>query len=216
MEPEPRHDAVGVVGVLARQLARGLAELELILAHGALRAVRHVLRRDVHRGERVDRRRRRGRRAGAVVLRQTIDERVQVGAGEEPRRVDAGCRWTGIGTAQAAVRSRGRRRGRDAAETWAWRVGRVVVVLAPVYDPVAGGALVREQRRRLEEPLGRRVHGLARHGEFDLVEEAAEAARAEDVGGRGRHGAQRAAAHVAPVQAPPPALPPTGAVRAGL
>jgi hypothetical protein len=148
---------------------------------------------------------------------------VQVGAREELCWVEAGGRWTGIrvGPVHVAARARRRRRGWDPAAAWTRCV--VVLLLAPVYDPVARCALVRWQRwrrlevrgqrwRRLEELLGRRVH---RQRQLDLVEEAAEAARAGDVGGGGRHGAQGAAAHVAPVQAPPPPLPRAGAVRTG-
>ena len=69
------------------------------------------------------------------------------------------------------------------------------------------------EERRLEELVGRRDHG-PRRWQVDLVQEAAEAARAEDVRGRVRDGAHRAAAHVAPVQAPRPPAPSHAARRA--
>lgn len=84
------------------------------------------------------------------------------------------------------------------------RVGRGVVpgVGGPVvYDPAAR-PFVREERR-LEELVGLRDHG-PRRGQVDLVQEAAEAARAEDVGGRAGDDAERAAALVAPVRAARP------------
>jgi hypothetical protein len=205
VEAEPRHDAVGVVDVLTGQLARGLPELEVLLAHGALRAVRQVRPGDPHRRERVDRRRRRRRRPGPVVLGELVDEAVQVGPREVVARVDGRGRgrpprhrrWRrGRHASTSRSRSRcGRRRwrGKSLAEGASGHGGSGAPA---VYDPAAGLGLavvlvvvLRVERRR-ERGARRRV---------DLVQEPAEAARAEDVCGRVRDDAERAAALVAPV-----------------
>jgi hypothetical protein len=215
VEAEPRHDAVGVVDVLTGQLARGLPELEVLLAHGALRAVRKVRPGDLHRGERVDRRRRRRRWPGPVVLGELIDEAVQVGPREVVARVD------GRGRGRPP-RHRRWRRGRHASTSrsrsrcgrWRWR-GKSLAEGASghggsgapaVYDPAAGlglaVVLVRVLRvERVRDEVRRRERGPRRR--VDLVQEPAEAARAEDVRGRVRDDAERAAALVAPVHAVP-------------
>jgi hypothetical protein len=210
VEAEPRHDAVGVVDVLARQLPRRLPELEVLLAHGALRAVRQVRLGDPHRRERVDGRRRRRRRTRPVVLGELLDEVVQV----RPREVVSGVDGRGRGRPPWHRRRRrgghtppGRRRCRRRSRRWsrlperaAWYCCR----LPAVYDPAARVAVVlvlRVERVR-EEVRRRRERGARRR--VDLVEEAAEAARAEDVGGRVGDDAERAGALVAPVHAARP------------
>uniref|UniRef100_A0A804PNP1 Uncharacterized protein n=1 Tax=Zea mays TaxID=4577 RepID=A0A804PNP1_MAIZE len=216
VQAEPRHDAVGVVDVLARQLPRGLPELEVLLAHGALRAVRQVCPGDPHRRERVDGRRRRRRRPRPVVLRQLLDEVVQVrprevvpevdgrGRGRPPqyrrRRRRGGHAPSNRRRRRSRMRGRSLRRRSRLAERAAWYRRRR---LPAVYDPAARVAVVLALRvERVRQKVRRRERGARR--QVDLVEEAAEAARAEDVGGRVGDDAERAAALVAPVHAARP------------
>lgn len=206
VEPEPRDDAVGVVHVVARHLPRLLAELELLLAHRALRAVAQVRLGDEHARQRRDRRGLGGRGAGAVVLRELVDEGVQIRAGEVVRRVDGrrdvvGAahhrrRWDRRRQKEALARRRRRRRrgavgGVSEDDPSAATAGEVIGV-----EVGAGGEL---------------AEGAGKGGEVvDLVEEAAVAAGAEDVGGGEGDDAEGAAALVAPVE---PARPsPIGAI----
>lgn len=230
VEAEPGHDAVRVVHVLARQLPRRLPELELLLAHGALRpaVVRQVLRGDPHRRERVDGRRGGRRRARPVVLGQLLHQAVEVAPREVVPRVDGRGRGRPPrhrrrrrgGHAPARRGRRGRRmdprrlphRRRQLPERAPGHRGRGAVHDPPARVPVVVVRVRVRVRREVVREVARRGERWARR-RVDLVEEAAVAARAEDVGGRVGDDAERPRALVAPVHAarPLPRLPPATA-----
>lgn len=200
--------------MLAGHLPRFLAEAELLLTDRALRAVGQVGLRYGDSRHCLDSRSRRGRWPRAVVLGELIDQLVQIRTGvvvsrahrRRNRRLFSARRSGGQGTPRARVDG-AVIRGPPEDDP---RTGRVAAAVVGVQLPdavelgVAAPCGRGEERVVAEGADGGELDNEAGAGQVDLVQEAAVAAGAEDVGGWGADDADGAVTLVAPEEAAGP------------